>query len=229
MDGENWTDWEPWTPEGTYRIPQDGPTTVSVQPRAHRGTLGPVASDSIVLDSTAPMLKPPKARLVTGVLGSSDRPIPVEVSWKISDATSGLTEAAIHADCGSGKFLVSDRTDPGPSGGFAAQSFLAAGRRCLLSAKAVDAAGNEVTIDGKPGYRTRKVEETPTSRLVYWGNWINRIVPRADGGSVQMGTAAAPGKPATRLTFTFSGNDIAIVSRVGPSRGRARLTIDGHV
>jgi hypothetical protein len=98
----------------------------------------------------------------------------------------------------------------------------------MLSAKAVDAAGNEATVDGKPGYRTRKIGESPKSTLTYRGTWVRRNVPRADGGKVQSGTAAAPGKPATTLTFTFTGSDVAIVSSLGPSRGRARVTIDGQ-
>jgi GH25 family lysozyme M1 (1,4-beta-N-acetylmuramidase) len=229
IDGESWTDWEPWAVEGTYRIPSEGPTTVRVQPRAHRGTLGPVVSDSIVLDSRAPIVKPATARLTTGVLGSSQRPIPVEVSWRISDRTSGLVKAEVHADCGLGKYRISRATDPGPSGGFAAQTYLAAGRRCLLSVRAIDAAGNEARIDGRPGYRTRKIGDAPKATLTYRGNWTKRNVPRADGGSLRSGTAAGPGAPATILTFRFTGNDVAIVSSLGPSRGRARVTIDGQL
>jgi GH25 family lysozyme M1 (1,4-beta-N-acetylmuramidase) len=228
VDGETWSEWQSWTREGTYRVEADGPTTVYMQPRAHRGALGPVVTDSIVLDQTAPKLVAPKARLTDGVLALGERPVPVQVTWRISDETSGLTEAEVHADCGSGRFRVSNGIDPRPEGGFQADTYLAAGRACVLSARALDAAGNEATIQAKPGFKIRKISEGPKDTITYRGRWIRRSVRRADGGRLRTGRAAGPGESATTVTFRFTGNDVALVSLMGPSRGRARITVDGR-
>jgi hypothetical protein len=71
--------------------------------------------------------------------------------------------------------------------------------------------------------RLTSLEQT-SSHIAYSGTWSTNLGSTYSGGSVRY--ASTSGRSAS---YTFTGRGIAFVSATGPSRGSARIYIDGKL
>jgi hypothetical protein len=90
-----------------------------------------------------------------------------------------------------------------------------------------DGVGTEVTVTAsktaRPATRAtlRRYGET-NSRIAYSGPWKSARYSRYAGGAAKYATAAG-----ATATFTFTGDKVVWYGPVGPTRGQARVRIDG--
>jgi subtilisin family serine protease len=138
--------------------------------------------------------------------------------WTATDATSGVSryEASWRVDGGTWSTPVSlaatrrylDRT-------------MYKGHKYELRVRARDVAGNVGSWASEPAYAWLVVQDTSAS-LTRSGVWRTAIRDVWSGGSSSYATAAG-----ATTTRAFTGRAIAWVSGVGPTRGAARVWIDG--
>ena len=98
---------------------------------------------------------------------------------------------------------------------------LAPGQVNRFRVRAVDRAGNVGAWATARAFRLGVAQEISTS-VVRKGRWATRLAPQYYGGRAIAATAAGA---SARITVT--GQQIAWVSAVGPTRGQARVYVDG--
>ena len=228
IDGETWSGWTLRASAHHVQLSgPDGERNVRVQPRDGRGTLGPIVSDTITIDSTAPVVVAPRIGLRSGTVGLGSQAIPVRLAWSVADETSGVVSGQFRAEC-AGTSLIPPRVaelDPAPQRTIKGSVDYAVdpGTRCVSSATVTDQVGNESTT-GDISVRVRAIQDKPSSALTYSGGWRTVRSASALGGALR---ASTDSNQWARLRFT--GTEIALVSNVASNRGRVRITIDGHV
>ena len=87
--------------------------------------------------------------------------------------------------------------------------------------RARDGAGNWGAWTGPAAITPRRYQET-SSRVSYTGSWGYRRVSSASAGKTRFAT-----RPGASVSFAFTGRAFAVVAPVGPTRGRAKLYVDG--
>jgi hypothetical protein len=68
------------------------------------------------------------------------------------------------------------------------------------------------------------VYQDSSSAIAWGGTWSSAGYPRYAGGTVRYATSAG-----ARATLAFSGKAISWIGPVGPTRGRARVYVDGKL
>jgi lysozyme len=225
-DDQPWSDWIPRaSADHVVLHGPDGVRRVRVQPRNDHGTLGPVVSDTITIDSTAPVVAAPRITLRSGSVALGSLPIPARLTWSGTDPASGVISADFRAECGGTSLIPPDAASEasGPRYKIIGSSdhWLASGTRCVSSATVVDAAGNQTTT-GDIAVTVRGIQETPSSVLTYSHGWRSVRTALAFGGTLRTIKSL---NQWVRLRFT--GTEIAVVGTKGHDRGRIRITIDG--
>ena len=225
-DDRTWSGWLPRASAGTVVLDgPDGARRVRVQGRDSQGTHGPVFSDTITLDSTAPIVRAPRISLRSGSVNRGSLPIPVRLSWSLADTGPSIASADLSADCDGTSLIGASAAKLGAVQGRSVKGssvhWLASGTRCVSSATVVDAAGNE-TSTGDVAVTVRGIQEAPTGVLTYSSGWHTSRNPFAYGGTVHSTDALGRW---VRLRFT--GTEIALVSNKAHDRGRVRVLIDG--
>lgn len=100
-----------------------------------------------------------------------------------------------------------------------------------------DGVGTEVTVAAvapraTPAARATTARPAPSTlhrygetdrTIIYAGPWKSASYPRYAGGAVKYATAAG-----ARATLTFTGRKVVWYGPVGPTRGQARIRIDGR-
>jgi hypothetical protein len=89
-------------------------------------------------------------------------------------------------------------------------------------AAAVPGAGNQLIKTWKAGYTTYTYQDT-SSRVRTSGHWY-----RLRSASYMSGTALSARQAGSRLSLTFKGTGVAVLGPVGPTRGKARIYINGR-
>ncbi len=227
-DGVAWSDWRPYQRLAAFTLGEtDGDQALHVQLADERGVTAPIISDTITLDTTAPALTGPAPAFRLGPLADGDRPFPVSIAWGASDATSGLAEGSLTEDCTDGPVVVAtvspDRmgaSDGTAESGQTTDLSLPNGGTCMFSIGAADAAG--LTASSARTVTVTAVDDTPSTELSYTGAWQARSVAGAWGGGVHSTSG-----PRRRARLVFEGTHVALVSAMGPARGRARIFLDG--
>ena len=227
IDDQPWTAWMPRADADHVVLDgHDGLRRVRVQARDRRGTRGPVFSDTITLDSSAPLVRAPRITLRSGSVDPGALPIPVRLTWSLNDPGASIASAELSADCGGTPLIGSDAarlgSAPGRSTKGTSVHWVASGTRCVSRATVVDAAGNETTT-GDVAVMVRGIQEAPSSVLTYSSGWHTTRNAFAYGGAVR--SSKALGKW-VRLQFT--GSEIALVSNKARDRGQVRIAIDGR-
>jgi hypothetical protein len=96
---------------------------------------------------------------------------------------------------------------------------VAFGRAYEFEVRFRDAAGN-IAAQVLPVTMVR-YEET-AAQATYTGAWTSPAISTASGGHTR-----ASSRPNATATFTFIGNSVGLVAPLGPTRGLARLYVDG--
>ena len=171
---------------------------------------GPVA------DATAPAVRAPASRLYAGAtLGSTTAP--VRTSWSATDP------------CGISGYALERRVNGGPWGVQSLPTATTASTRQALGlgstyryvVNASDGAGNRSGWAYGPFFEPMAIQQS-SAALRYGGSWTTAYSSSYSGGSTRYATAAG-----AAASYAFTGSSIAWVSGVGPTRGSAKVYIDG--
>jgi GH25 family lysozyme M1 (1,4-beta-N-acetylmuramidase) len=197
----------PATPVGTYPLTITG--TSSGITRATNVNL-------VVEDGIAPTVSVPTTSLFTGrTIGSTS--VPVRVRWTAADPSgiaSEVLQRSVNGGAWSGVRL-------GSATATLVEEALTFGQVVRQRSRAADPLAN--TSSWVPGPAVQSSVTQQSSSAVRWtGSWQTVASSAASGGSLRYSTAAG-----ASAAFSFSGSSIAWVAARGPSRGAARVYVDG--
>ena len=169
-----------------------------------------------VSDGIAPTVTPPIGYLrAVGVLGSTTSP--VTSRWPASDP-SGILSYRLHRQVNGGSWS-----------GVSLPSLTSTSIRQALTinstyryrVRVTDRAGNATGWFYGRAFIPRRTQQSSSS-IAYHGTWHSVSSTSASGGSLKYATAAG-----ASATYKFWGSSIAWVASRGPSRGSAKVYIDG--
>jgi beta-N-acetylhexosaminidase len=169
-----------------------------------------------VPDTTAPVVKAPVSRLYAGgILGSTTAP--VQTDWSASDP------------CAISGYTLERRVSGGPWGvqGMPAATTISVRQALRLGttyryvANASDGAGNRSGWAYGPFFEPLVTQQS-SAAVRYTGAWKTASSSSYSGGSTRYATGAG-----AAATYTFRGSGIAWVAGSGPTRGSAKVYIDG--
>jgi hypothetical protein len=210
-----------WSVEGpgaisaTGRFSATAPGTATVVATA--GGVQGTATVTVRQDTTPPVARAPAASFVAG-RQLSPTAVPLRVSWPEATDDRGVVGYELERRAGSGAWAevaLANATDT------SATVSVPPGQTYRFRVRAVDRAGNVSGWAAVAAVRLTAVGET-SAVVVRKGHWTIPASPAYFGGraiSSQVVGASA------RITFT--GTQIAWVSSVGPTRGQARVYVDG--
>ena len=166
-------------------------------------------------DTTGPTVSRPKVSLRTGATFGSRAPI--RVAWTGSDAGSGIDRYAVQRsiDGGPWKTIASSVFDT------SYDTSMAGGHSYSYRIRAYDNAGHRRTSDASPSQRFHAVQDTSAS-VHFAGTWHRASPSGASGGSLHYSTDTG-----ATSSLQFTGRSIAWVAPRSPSRGSAKVYIDG--
>ena len=216
-------DWSvrPYAPTQSWTLsPSQGSHRVWVKWRDGLGNWSDpsATSDTIVLDTVAPSASTPSRAFVTGSSLISGKPV-LRFAWSGSDATSGVDryELALSTDGGSYTTLSSSLTAP------TLTRALPSGHTYRVRVRAVDKAGNRGAWAYGTSFRLTRYQEW--SHSIRWtGTWRTGTNTSFWGGRDRYATAAG-----AKGSLTFTGRAFAWIGSVGPTRGWARVYVNGHL
>jgi hypothetical protein len=194
----------------------NGTRTVYVKWTDTHGNVSPVASDTIILDTLAPTVTAPTKALVLGSTLTAGRPT-VRFAWSRSDVGSGVHhyEFGLSTDGGAYATVASSLASP------TFDRALATGHTYRARVRATDVAGNVGAWAYGSAFRLTTYQES--SGAVHWsGTWRTGSSTSFWGGHDRYAGAAG-----AKASLTFSGRSFAWVGSVGPSRGWAKVYVNG--
>jgi hypothetical protein len=141
----------------------------------------------------------------------------VRFTWSGSDSGSGIDhyQLALNTDGGSYATLSSSLTSPSYT------RALAAGHTYRARVRAIDKAANVGAWTYGSSFRLTAYQES-SARISWSGSWHTASSTSYWGGRQRYATAAG-----AKASLTFTGRNIAWVGSVGPTRGWARIYING--
>jgi hypothetical protein len=214
-DGVTYGPFVPYSTSATITLPGgDGTKTVYVKFRNGAGAVSAAATDTIVLDQTAPSItKVPGPTFLKQQLGATK--VPIKISWAGTDALSGVDHYELFESVDGGAFgLVKS-----PNAAHATRK-LAPGHTYRYEVRAIDNAGN-VGAFGVGSTFTLSAYQESSGSIAYSSGWSTSAFAGAYGGSVKFASLA--GKTAD---FSFNGSQVAWVTTVNTDRGSANLSVD---
>ena len=198
---------------GRYSATAAGPATVTATARGIQGT----AAVTVSLDAYPPVARAPTSAFVAAT-GLGPSTIPVRVSWAAAtDEGRGVAGYELERYLGGAWASVPLAKTTDTSAAVA----LAPGQVHRFRVRAVDRAGNLSAWATAAAFRLGAVQETSTA-VLRKGHWTASFAPAYYGGRVMSSQVAAA---SARITLT--GQQVAWVSTVGPTRGQARVYVDG--
>jgi hypothetical protein len=169
----------------------------------------------VVADGIPPKVVAPWTKLLPGsTLGTS---VPILVSWGASDP-SGLSSQSLQRSVNAGSWSTVSVASTAVRSMW--QS-LAVGSSVRHRVRATDRLANTSAWATGPLVRTAVTQQGSTA-IHYSGTWTTQAASSASGGSTRYATRAG-----ASATFAFSGASIAWVATRGPTRGSARVYLDG--
>jgi hypothetical protein len=177
-----------------------------------------VSTPSVLVDGTAPVVTAPVARLVTSQTMPSTGLVPVRVTWTGSDESGAVRyELRSSADAGVtwSDVALTDVASP------TTIAFVAPSANVLFLVRATDAAGN-ASAWGSGAAARASVIQSSSSGISTTGTWTKLTTTNASGGATRYATAAG-----ATFKYSFTGRSVAWLSRMSPTRGAARVYVDG--
>lgn len=187
-------------------------------PRWRNRAAGNVVRATVPADAVRPTTTAPKA---AGRVGAklSGSVLPLRVSWSGADpAGSGVRRYELAMSTSGGAYTRVSTTLLRP----AAFVSVKAGRTVRFRVRAVDFAGNVGAWTYGPTITPKLVQQTSTS-VRFSSGWRTVTSPDFSGGS-----ARARSIKGSSASYTFTGRSVAWVSTMGPTRGKARIYVDGR-
>jgi len=195
------------TPVGTYPLTITGTSS---------GITRKTNVNLIVLDGIAPTVGVPTTSLFTGrTLGSTT--VPVRVRWTATDP-SGIANEALQCSVNGGAW---SGVRLGSATATLVEEALTYGQVVRQRSRAADPLANtSAWVQGAAVEAT--VTQQSAAAVTWIGSWHTVTSTDASGGSLRYSTAAG-----ASAAFSFSGSSVAWVAARGPSRGSARVYVDG--
>jgi hypothetical protein len=215
-DGFTWTtrtyaSTQAWTLAAT-----NGPRSVHVKWRSGAGLWSGPATDSIVLDSVAPSVIGPAKSFLAGTALSSRAPF-LKLGWAGSDATSGIARYELGQSTDGGAYTTVSTNLTSPT----LDRALAVGHTYRLRVRAIDRAGNIGAWAYGASFVLKGYQEASTL-IHYAGTWHTGSSTSYWGGHDRYASRAG-----ATARLTFSGRAFAWVGSIGPTRGTARIFVNG--
>ena len=171
-------------------------------------------------DSTPPAVTPPNADLRSGLAATGTKPVKLSVGFSASDAAGTVTKTELQRRANTNAY-----TNVALSGATATSVNLAykphATTTRQLRARATDNAANTSDWATADPFRIL-VHQNGSAALTQSGSWSNGSKSSFWGGSVRFSSSAG-----ARIARTGVVSDFAVVSTLGPGRGRADILVDG--
>ena len=201
------------SPAGRYSATAPGTATVVATAGGVQGT----ATVTVRLDTFPPVARAPTFTLVASTTMPAST-VPVAVTWPAAtDVGRGVKGYQLQRAVGSAWVSVplANATDTN------ATVMLTPGLVHRLRVRAIDRAGNIGAWATAAAFRLSAVQET-SSAIVRKGAWSTKLSAAFVGGR-----AIAASVAGASVAITFTGQQIGWVSTVGPTRGQARIYVDG--
>jgi hypothetical protein len=171
---------------------------------------GPVA------DTTAPVTVGPESRLdARSTLGTAT--VPVRTTWSAADPCR-ISAFATRRQSNGGSWAT--QSLPSVRSTSLTQS-LAFGTAYRYVAKATDGAGNVGGYAYGPAFRP-VVRQSSSSLVVVHGTWKTASTTGYSAGTTRYSLS-----PGASASYTFTGSGVGWVTAIGPTRGSARVYVDG--
>ena len=222
-DGLTWSGWQPIAPSLPWALTQgapDGPQVAYVQVRGMNGAVSQTAMAAVVVDTTGPIANPPSAaipvRSTAGTTGPGD--VPVKIAWNGADATSGVASYLLEASLDGAPYAP--QTLPSPAGTTVVMT-LSTSHTYRFRVTATDRAGN-VGLPAEGAPVSIAIVQESASAVRYSAGWRKVSSSNALGGTLKYSTLSG-----STATFRFTGSAISLVGPLGPTRGVAKVLIDG--
>jgi hypothetical protein len=201
----------PWT-----LAPGDGTRIVRAKWVDHAGNWSSISTASVIVDTITPTATGPRQSLVTATSVSNGK-VTVRADWTAKDPGSGIVryELAQSTDGGAWKTVGTTLTKA------ASTRLLAPGHTYRFRVRAVDAAGN-VSAWATGSTITLSRYQESSSRISYSGTWKTSWSSGFWGGAAKKSSTAG-----SKASITFTGRSIGWISRVGPTRGKATVYVNG--
>ncbi len=200
---------------GTFRALAPGEATVT----ATIGQRAASAALTVDPDMVAPLALPPITRLQRGATVAANA-VPVAVSWPAAvDIGTGVAGYELRRRLDGGAWA--DVSLPSPASTSISQ-LLPTSRAVQYEVRATDRAGNVGAWRTGSAFHLRLASES-SSAVHYAGTWVRRASSTALGGVIK----SSHTRGAT-ATYSFTGNQVAWIAARGPTRGSARISVDGR-
>jgi hypothetical protein len=185
--------------------------------KAYPGSLNQLASYMWAPDVAAPAVGGLSQRFPTGGITSST--VPVAISWSAHDALSGLSRYELQRRIGTGAWsgLGSAFTTAAVTASLTPGSSV-----YQFRVRGWDRAGNVSPWAYSTTFTIGRYEDSSTYVHYYGGTWASSSSTSYSGGTTRYATVAG-----RYSTFTFSGFGFAWVTATGPTRGTARVYVNG--
>jgi hypothetical protein len=199
-------------PAGTDR----GPFTITVTADEHGNSHA--ATATFAIQSDAPIARPPTTLPRTKTtIGTTT--LPARISWaEATDASSSIAGYELQASVDGGAWSPSSATVATVRTQYDTQTL---GHRYQYRVRAKDSAGNWSAWASGPTVTSSLIQDR-SSAITYYGTWRKSVYSLASGGSTTYAKTIG-----ARARTTFSGRAVAIIAPVGPTRGTARVYVDG--
>ena len=199
---------------GSFRATDAGDATIT----ATVGTRTGEATVSVVPDTVAPLAYPPVTRLRRGATVDPSS-VPLTISWAAAaEIGTGVARYELRRKLDGGAWL--DVPLPSPTSRSISQG-LPPGRAVQYQVRATDRAGNASPWRTGSGFHLRLASER-VSAVDYKGKWSSSSSSAHLGGAVKSSRVRG-----ATVTYAFTGSQVAWIAPRGPTRGSARISVDG--
>jgi hypothetical protein len=214
--GATWT-YRPYAAIQSWVLPAtNGTRSVSARWMDEVGNWSAVATDTIVLDTVAPVAGAPTRSIVAGSALTSGL-IPVRLAWTGADATSGIDHYRVDQSTDGHAYALISST-------LTARSLsrnLAAGHTYRFRVRAVDEAGKTGSFAYGLSFKLTAISQSNAS-VHYRGTWATSTSSTWWGGTARSSSMAG-----ATASYTFTGKSISWVGLKAATRGKAQIFING--
>ena len=164
-----------------------------------------------------PVVNPPRTQLTT-TSGVPSSGVPVYLTWSLKSSENGVRRYDLQVKVDAGSYVTRSLSSATAT---SYRMTLRASSNDVFRVRAIDRDGRVGAWAYSSTIRASSISDG--SSLVHWsGSWIRVASSNYLGGSAHSTNASGP-----RFTIAFSGSSFAWVGPVGPTRGKAKVYIDG--
>jgi spore germination protein YaaH len=220
-DGVTWSPWLPIAPSVPWQIADgqpDGMRTVYAQVRNATGGVSQTATGAVMVDTTAPTERAPVVGAIVGSTSATTGDFAALVGWGSSDTGSGVAMYTLETSLDGTPYAPI--TLPSPTATSLVVQ-LTPGHTYRWRVTATDAVGNVAAPVEGDLIQVRAYQDS-SSTFRYSTGWRRMVSGSASGGTVTYSSIAA-----ATTKFTFTGRSVALIAPIGPTRGAAKVLVDG--